>query len=215
VRAIRTLGVVTGVRFEVTGEPTGAGPFVFVANHSSLLDIAAMALARPNARFLAAAELFRIPLLASAMRALGTIPVDRADPRRTRANIDALVRDLAGTDVVVFAEGGIRTDGLSAFKSGAFRIAIATGTPVVPVTIRGTATALPAGGRLRLRPADITIHLGAPIPTQALDADDLDWLRDRTHAAIEAQLAAQPPGWYVPKHHTLPSGSLATKSREP
>jgi 1-acyl-sn-glycerol-3-phosphate acyltransferase len=167
----------------------GAGPFVLVPNHASPLDIPALILARPDVRFLAAAGLFRIPLLSRTMRTLGTIPVDRGDGQRSRAQIDAIVDGPAGGDLVVFAEGGIRRGGLGEFKSGAFRIAIATGMPVVPVAIRGSATALPPGGRLRIRPATVTVHLGTPIPTEGLNADDRHELRDRTRDALEAALA--------------------------
>jgi 1-acyl-sn-glycerol-3-phosphate acyltransferase len=187
--AIRALGVLTGVRFEITGNVPGSGPFVFVPNHSSPLDIPAVILARPCARFLAADDLFRIPMLAWVMRALGTIPVDRADQRRSHAQIDSIARSLADGALVVFAEGGIRRGGLGAFKSGAFRIAIATGMPVVPVAIRGSATALPPGGRLRIRPARVTVHLGAPIPTEGLHPDDRHELRDRTREAVDTALA--------------------------
>jgi 1-acyl-sn-glycerol-3-phosphate acyltransferase len=189
VGAIRALGAVMSVRFEVTGEALDAGPFVFVPNHSSPLDIPAIIAARPGVRFLATAGLFRVPLLSGAMGALGTIPVDRADQRRSHAQIDSIADDRAGGDLVVFAEGGIRRGGLGDFKSGAFRIAIATGMPVVPVAISGSATALPPGGRLRIRPATVTVHLGTPIPTAGLVHDDRHELRDRTRDAVDAGLA--------------------------
>jgi 1-acyl-sn-glycerol-3-phosphate acyltransferase len=188
VSAIGALGAVTGVRFEVTGEVLETGPFVFVPNHSSPLDIPAVIVARPGVRFLAAAGLFRIPLLSGAMRALGTIPVDRADQRQSHVQVDSIAASASGGDLVVFAEGGIRRDGLGAFKSGAFRIAIATGMPVVPVAISGAATALPPGGRLRIRPATVTVHLGAPIPTVRLGHEDRHELRDRARDAVEAAL---------------------------
>jgi 1-acyl-sn-glycerol-3-phosphate acyltransferase len=189
VRAIRALSAMVGVRFEVTGEPLDTGPFVFVPNHASPLDIPAILVARPGVRFLAAAGLFRIPVLSWAMRALGTIPVDRGDQRRSHAQIDTIADGPAGGDLVVFAEGGIQRGGLGAFKSGAFRIAIATAAAVVPVAIHGTAAALPPGARLRIRPARVTVHFGTPIPTEGLDADDRGELRDRTHDAVEAALA--------------------------
>jgi 1-acyl-sn-glycerol-3-phosphate acyltransferase len=190
VHAIRALGAAMGVRFEVAGGPLGAGPHVFVPNHSSPLDIPAVLVACPGSRFLAAAGLFRVPLLSSAMRALGTIPVDRADQRRSHAEIDAVAGGPAPGDLVVFAEGGIRRGALGPFKSGAFRIAIATGMSVVPVTIRGSATALAAGGRLRIRPATVVVQLGDPIPTFGLRPDDRHQLRDRTRDAIERALGA-------------------------
>lgn len=189
VGAIRAVARVIGVRFDVSASPAseGSGPFVLVPNHRSPLDIPAILLARPGVRFLAAAELFRIPLLASAMRALGCVPIDRRDPAQAHAEIDKLAAD-GSTDLVVFAEGGIRRGPVGRLKSGAFRVAIASGRAVVPVAIRGTGQLLGTGRRLRVRPGTVMVEMGDPIPTNGLRLEDRDALRDRTRAALESAL---------------------------
>ena len=187
VGAIRAVAKVIGVRFDVASSPAaeGKGPFVLVPNHRSPLDIPAILLARPSVRFLAAAELFKIPLLASAMRALGCVPIDRRDPTQAHAQIDKLAAD-GSSDLVVFAEGGIRRGPVGRLKSGAFRVAIASGRAVVPVAIRGTGELLGRGRRLRVRSGTVTVRLGDPIPTAGLELEDRYALRDRTCAALRA-----------------------------
>ena len=83
-RGVSILASMCGIRFEVRGcsadDRRGA---VVVPNHSSILDIPALLWADPDVRFVATAGLFRIPVLAAAMRAIGTISIDRR--RQSRA----------------------------------------------------------------------------------------------------------------------------------
>mgnify|MGYP001107690055 CR=1 FL=1 len=76
-RAIRVISRLCGIRYVVDGATRldAATTYVLVPNHSSPLDIPAVLMARPSARFVAAAELFRVPLLGGTMRALGSVAV--------------------------------------------------------------------------------------------------------------------------------------------
>ena len=76
-----------------------------------------------------------------------------------------------GEPLVIFPEGGRSPDGrLQAFRPGAFRLALATGAPVVPVTIAGAFEAWPAQRRLP-RPGRIVITYHAPLDGSALPPD--------------------------------------------
>src|SRR5213083_1366213 len=83
-------------------------PVVYASNHSSMFDIWALSAALPGSvRFVAKAELTRIPLLGPAMVAAGHVAIDRA--RRTLA-FDAYARATrtireTGISAVVFPEG--------------------------------------------------------------------------------------------------------------
>jgi 1-acyl-sn-glycerol-3-phosphate acyltransferase len=117
-----------------------SGGIVVVANHISNVDPIALAqyLAYSGRwpRFLAKDSLFGVPVLGRFLRAAGQIPVHR----NSRSAADALsaaiqaVRD--GKAVVIYPEGTITTDPElwpMAGKTGAARIAYATGCPVIPV----------------------------------------------------------------------------------
>lgn len=192
--AIRLVSRICGVTFTVRASGTfdDDARYVFVPNHSSPLDIAAMLVARPDVRFLAAAELFRNRLLAMAMRALGTIAIDRGDPAAARRQLEDIARRPPSA-LVVFAEGGIVPRGERVrFKTGAFALAIGTGATVVPVAISGTDHVLPPGSLLAVQPGAITIDLLEPIATTTLGIDDRKAIRDRTQAAVLDALGSAP-----------------------
>jgi 1-acyl-sn-glycerol-3-phosphate acyltransferase len=183
VKAVQLAAGLCGVAFdvEVATSIDPECPYIFVANHSSPMDIPAVLVACPRVRFVAAAELFRIPLLAAAMKALGTIPLERRDPEAARAQLAAFAAtDSAGNSrIAIFPEGWIAPLGERlAFKSGAFALAIETGVPVVPVAIRGTDRVLPPRARLAVRPGTVKVRVLDPVRPEGLSVDDRAALRD-------------------------------------
>ena len=183
--------LVTWTRVTVEGgdriDPNGS--YIFVGNHSSNLDIPVIMGKLPvPIRFLAKKEIFKVPVLGGAMRAIHMIETDRGlGPTVHRAiNKRVTAAVAAGLSLMIFPEGTRSENGkLLPFKKGAFRIAVGNTMPIVPVTIVGTREAwrphakLIFGGRARL-----IIH--DPIPTDALTAADLNYLRDRTRDIIDA-----------------------------
>jgi 1-acyl-sn-glycerol-3-phosphate acyltransferase len=185
--AIRGVSRACGIRYTITGlerlDPSVA--YVFVPNHSSPVDIPTLLVVRPDLRFVAAAELFRVPLLSSAMRALGAVPIDRSRTVEARRRLAAIVEDARTDALVVFAEGGIPAPGEPVrFETGAFVLAIEAGVPVVPVSIRGSADVLPRGQRIWVRPGEITVKLHDPIDTAGCTLADRKQLRDRTERIV-------------------------------
>jgi 1-acyl-sn-glycerol-3-phosphate acyltransferase len=180
------------VRFEVTGgeDLVRGRSYVYVPNHRSHLDIPAVLLARPAVRFVAASELFRIPLLAGTMRALDTVPIDRKDHRRARAQLAELTASPGPLEVVVFAEGGIELAGQERpFKSGAFALALDAGAAIVPVAIHGAAEVAPPERRLLVRPGTVRVELLPVVPTEGLGRADRKRLRAEVEAAIDGALS--------------------------
>jgi 1-acyl-sn-glycerol-3-phosphate acyltransferase len=191
VRAITSIARVCGIHIDAHGTEhlDDSGSYVLVPNHTSPVDIAAVLVARPDAQFVAAAGLFRIPLLGSAMRAIGTTPIARHDHERAHERVTELAQAVDDRELVVFAEGGIApTRELLPFKTGAFVIAISTGVPVVPIAISGAPAVLPRGARLRARPGTVRIDLLAPVPTAGLGVDDRHALAQRVRTAIVESL---------------------------
>ena len=146
-------------RIEIAGRvPPGA--CVVAANHESMLDPPLLALAseRPL-RFLAKEELWRHRPVAWLMNALGGVPVARG--REGYVAIDRaeeLIR--AGEAVAIFPQGTVKG---GVWTRGAARLALATGVPLVPVRIVGTARAL---SRRRVGLPRIRIVVGEPIPVE-------------------------------------------------
>lgn len=196
VRSVRRLARLCGVRFDVVGadQLVPWASYVFVANHSSPADIAVVLAAHPDVRFLAAAELFKVPLLGSAMHALGTEAIDRKDRVRAREQLDGIVGRGGRLNLFVFPEGGIvPIGGRRRFKSGAFRLAISAGATVVPVSIENAAAVLPQRARLGVRSGTIRIRFLEPIATDDAHTRDAGRVRDVAEQAVRSSLRPPQP----------------------
>ncbi len=142
-------------------------PVIFMANHQSNFDILALLAGIPGQfRWLAKAELFRIPLFGPAMRQAGYIPVERGDRRDSLESMKAVAsRIAAGASVIIFPEGTRTEDGsLRPFKKGGFLVALQSGVEIVPVAIRGSFSIMPKGGG-RIRGGEIEVTFFPPVPT--------------------------------------------------
>ncbi|HSJ14063.1 MAG TPA: lysophospholipid acyltransferase family protein, partial [Longimicrobiales bacterium] len=157
-----------GTRVDVIGIENVAPdrPQVIAANHVSWFDVLAIATTLPKRfRFVAKEELGRVPIFGAAWKAAGHIAVDRRD---TQAAITALreagrLMHADNSALVIFPEGTRSPDGeLLPFKKGAFMLALAAGTEIVPAAVSGTRRMLPKGS-WRVRGGRITLRFGPPI----------------------------------------------------
>ena len=165
--------------------------YVYMANHSSLVDTPAMFAYLPyQFRIMAKKELFYVPFMGWHLWTAGNFPVDRSDPRKTALSIRKVVEGVrSGKSLAVFPEGTRSPDGnLQEFKSGAFKIALRAGVAIVPVTIRGTHALLPKGS-LAPRPGRCEVIIGRPIETAGFSEKNLSALIGMTRAAIQANLS--------------------------
>ncbi|HEY2773005.1 MAG TPA: lysophospholipid acyltransferase family protein [Candidatus Binatia bacterium] len=186
----RTLARLLGVKVRVQGlENVPAGPCVFVANHRSHFDIAAILGFVPGiARFTAKKELFREPVLGLVMRTMGMIPVDRDNPGKAVERLRRIQAD--GHSLVFFPEGTRSRAGvLAPFKKGAFVTAIELGLPIVPIACRGSEAIMPAGGYLSILPGEMDLVILEPAPTVGLSYEQRDALAAQTRARIARALA--------------------------
>ena len=158
----------SGMRMEVSGlENIEEGtPYIVVANHRSNIDIMVLTAALPiPIRFLSKVEVFKFPLLGSAMRRMKMIPLDREMGRRELAFIIRNTRSLVaeGKTLVVFPEGTRSVTGeMLPFKTGAIHIAARTGCPILPVAIRGTGSVWPPQSSL-IRGGPVSVIVMPPI----------------------------------------------------
>lgn len=136
----RTIFGSVGAKIEGRENVPTRGPVLMVANHQSFLDPLFVALSCPQRQihYMAKEELFRVSTSRHMMLGLGAFPVDRRGPTRaTLAHVLKLLRE--GRCVCLFAEGTRSKDGsLRPFQPGFARLAKKTGTPVVPIALRGS-----------------------------------------------------------------------------
>lgn len=173
----QTLLRVVSKGLEVEPPPGGIWPgrAIYIANHTSQLDINAIFASIPHpVIFLSKASVRNVPFLGWANARVGTVFVERGQVESAvKAASDLRQRLDEGKVVFVFPEGTRSATGeLLPFKKGAFRLAVDAGVPIVPLWISGTRDALPKGGFLIRRKA-IRVKFGAPIEPGSTGVDAL------------------------------------------
>jgi 1-acyl-sn-glycerol-3-phosphate acyltransferase len=168
--------------------------YLVMSNHQSLYDIPVLfQVVGANVRMIAKAELFQVPVFGKALSAGGFIAIDRRDRRKAIRSLD-VARSLleSGTHVWIAPEGTrSRTGELLPFKKGAFYLALESGLPILPVTLRGTRDALPAKGVRSTAGARVsaTIHASIdPRPFAALGKGGRDALMREVRRIMEGDL---------------------------
>jgi 1-acyl-sn-glycerol-3-phosphate acyltransferase len=181
-------GVKVEIKMRVPLDPTR--PYVFMANHASMVDIWAMFLRVPiPVRFIAKKQLGQIPVFGWAMRAGRFVFIDRQNAVSARRSIqEAAQRIKSGQSVAIFPEGTRTRDGkLGAFKKGGFHLAIDSGVEIVPLAIRGTRAVMPPGTPL-IRAGLVQIEIDEPIATAGLGPSDRQRLLEQVYARIAGML---------------------------
>ncbi|MFC0247252.1 lysophospholipid acyltransferase family protein [Citricoccus parietis] len=175
--------------------------FIVCANHISNLDPLAlghMVYSQGHLpHFLAKSELFQLPVVGGLLTRMRQIPVDRA--RGGNESLVAADRVLAeGGAIIIYPEGTLTSDPdlwpMKA-KTGAARLALKTGVPVIPVAQWGIHEVLPKTAKTpRLRPRGMgRIRIGAPVPLEdlresTLTRSVLETASERIMTAITGEL---------------------------
>jgi 1-acyl-sn-glycerol-3-phosphate acyltransferase len=183
-------------RLRVEGRwPPGRQPYVVVANHQSLLDILMLSKLPREMKWVAKESLFKVPWVGWMFRISGDIPVRRGDSESGGAALAKARRYLErGMNVMIFPEGTRSVNRkLLPFKSGAFRLAIEAGVPILPVAVHGAAQGMPKGSPW-VRPCRAYARILEPVPTAGLTIEDTARLKDEVRRRIAAALPASDVG---------------------
>jgi 1-acyl-sn-glycerol-3-phosphate acyltransferase len=199
--AIAGCRVICGVRARVTGMqhvPTAAdarGAVLLAAKHQSTWETFAFPTLMPHPlAYVFKRELLYIPFFGWAMGRLDMIHIDRS--RRTEAwnKVAAQGRRLfsEGVWVIMFPEGTrAPRGGQGTYKSGASRLAIAAGVPIVPIAVN-SARCWPRKSFL-IRPGVVDVSIGPPIASVGREPEEL--MRE-VEAWIEAEMRRIDPEAY-------------------
>lgn len=156
-------------------------PAMYVANHSSWMDIpfVAWVFGFTNSKFIAKAELGNVPIVGRAVKVAGHVMLDRTNRRSQMATYKSGVQWLKdGVNLVTFPEGTrSKTGRMGSFKRGAFKMAQAVGTPVVPISITYADKVHPVEYVFPAKPTwmrpKTVVKIGKPIATEGKSDDDL------------------------------------------
>ena len=226
IAAARTMFRVQGLRFTMTGIENipKTGGAVIAINHTSYIDFTFAGLPAfrqglgRKVRFMAKQEVFDHPLGGPIMRGCRHIPVDRANGAASFELACQLLKE--GELVGVYPEGTIsRSFEIKEFKSGAARMAIAAGVPIVPHIVWGAQRIWTKDHPKKMwRPkVPIAIAVGEPIQPNLPSGELTALLHSRMQHLLEQVQDAYgpyPPGeFWVPKRLGGGAPSLAEAAR--
>ena len=165
------------------------GVYIFVSNHTSLLDVPVCALITPvTFRYLSKEELVKIPFFGYIIRKL-YLSVNRKDEESRARSIENMKRSLnEGISIFLFPEGTRNKTGepLKKFYDGAFKLSLETGIPLVPMTIKNSGNLL---HEFKLKPGIIECYWSDLIyPKKADSAENLkELVRSRMLTDLQHQ----------------------------
>ncbi len=165
--------------------------YIFVANHISYMDIPMIVKTiRQPTRALGKAEMAKIPVFGFLYR-YGAIMVDRSSPEARKKSVLQLKSVLRkGISVFIFPEGTFNETGqpLKEFYDGAFRIAIESQTPLLPVIFPDTVKRLHYSSPLSFTPGQCRAIFLEPVPVEGLTIDDMPALKEIVYKRMEVAL---------------------------
>lgn len=193
-----------GIRVHVDerAELDPAQPVVFVANHQVAIDIPVMMRTLPLPfAFVAKSTVRALPVLGFFAQRTGSVFVDRSNPRRSLADLGRAAELLRnGRSILFFAEGTRSfAPVVGPLHSGAFRLAITTQAPIVPVTLRNTYR-LADERAFASHPGIAQVVVGSPIQTQGLTRRHIPMLMETVATIIRGELTAEHDRWAASQH---------------
>jgi fatty-acyl-CoA synthase len=180
--ALKLLFALAGIRVKVIGKEHMdlSGPKVYASNHASYFDVLPlmMGLGVPY-RFVAKGEVNDMIFIGTFLNKMGHLSFNRHDANSRLHQVDEIEEYLKkGESVFVFPEGTFTPeDGVRPFQLGAFRGAVETGAPVIPVSLAGTRKFLRDRTWLP-RPTRVTITVSPPIYPEKVASNDPNQLRE-------------------------------------
>jgi len=167
-------------------------PYIFVINHSSLLDAALLPKAfHQQVRPLGKVETGKIPVFGFIYRK-AIVTVDRSDATNRAQSIRILKSIIGkGISVLFFPEGTYNETNLplKSFYSGAFRVAIETQTPLKPVLFLDTYNRMHHQNIFSLNPGKCRIVFLDEIPVAGLRISDTEDLKWKVYEIMERKLS--------------------------
>jgi len=187
---------ILGLRLDVSGldRVDLERSYIFMPNHLSFLDgpMVFMLIPQP-VRVILKKEVFRLPVVGPGMRFVGFVPVDRKGAKGGKVAIERAARLMKdkGFSFLIFPEGTRSRDGqLQRFRRGGFFLALESGAPIVPISIKGTYEMMPKGSFF-IRKGHIRVTFHPAVPVEGYQAENLSELIDRVRSIIQTGLGEE------------------------
>lgn len=167
------------------------GVYVIVSNHQSLADIPVIAHLKIDTKWLAKAELFRVPLVGWMLRMAEDIPVERSDRSKSARALMRCAQILRrGCSIVFFPEGRRSPDGeVLPFAEGPFKLAIREQVSILPLVVEGSGNALPKHSWVFGPTQDIQLKVLPAVSVAGWEQSQSPALRDSVRQKIVDELS--------------------------
>ncbi len=179
-------------KFKTSGQlpANKRNPYVMVSNHESFVDMLLLSHLKIEMKYLSKESILRIPLVGWMMKMSGDVSLLRGDRSSGAAALIVCEKWLKRKmSVMIFPEGTRSFDGeMREFKDGAFVLAIRTQTPMLPVVVHGTRSALRKSD-WRMGDAKAEVRVLEIIETTGMTLNDVPALRERVRDAMIAEIA--------------------------
>jgi 1-acyl-sn-glycerol-3-phosphate acyltransferase len=179
-------------KFKTSGQlpANKRNPYVMVSNHESFVDMLLLSHLKMEMKYLSKESILRIPLVGWMMKMSGDVSLLRGDRSSGAAALIVCEKWLKRKmSVMIFPEGTRSSDGeMRSFKDGAFVLAIRTQTPMLPVVVHGTRSALRKSD-WRMGDAKAEVRVLEIIETTGMTLDDVPALRERVRDVMIAEIA--------------------------
>ena len=179
-------------KFKTSGQlpANKRNPYVMVSNHESFVDMLLLSHLKIEMKYLSKESILRIPLVGWMMKMSGDVSLLRGDRSSGAAALIVCEKWLKRKmSVMIFPEGTRSFDGeMRQFKDGAFVLAIRTQTPMLPVVVHGTRSALRKSD-WRMGDAKAEVRVLEIIETTGMTLNDVPALRERVRDAMIAEIA--------------------------
>ena len=177
-----------GCRFSVKGKHhfDNIGPAIVICNHNSLIDVPVSTPFLPRANKTIAKKSFIYVPLFGWIYQFGSVIVDRKNDHSRKTSFDEMKRVLdKGLDMLIYPEGtrNKTSEPLKSFYDGAFKLAIETQKPIIPVVLLNTKKILPAYPIMCFKPGKIQMDILAPILSEGHTVQSLKQLAFDTMSA--------------------------------
>jgi 1-acyl-sn-glycerol-3-phosphate acyltransferase len=160
--------------------------YIYMPNHMSNFDIPVLQAYLPvQFRWLAKAELYKIPIFGYAMKRAGYISIDRSDRKSAIESLNKATKIIRnGVSAVIFPEGTrSHTHNIQPFKKGGFFLAVDSGVPIIPIIIHGTERIMPKRHML-IKPGNVTLEIAKPINSSDYTRKTKDDLMEKVRDII-------------------------------
>lgn len=175
------------LRYEDRSGGASDSAYIFVCNHRAASDAFLMCVLPHEAVQVVNAWPFHIPVLGRFARMAGYLNIKKMMPEDFIEKAATLLEE--GTSIIFFPEGTRSGNGaMGPFHGAAFRLALKSKAPIVPLCISGNEN-IPRRGSMLLRPGIIRVRRLPAILWDEYKDSSVFSLKNRVHEIIDKELS--------------------------